>query len=65
MGDWYISCCGDIRNGLAGAGETDGIGDMGVPIANDGSAIKFGMAMREESTSTPTPNPRGPSFQLL
>ena len=60
MGDWYISCWGDIRNGLVGVGETDGIGDMGVPIAKDGSAMRFGMAIREESTS----NPRGPSFQL-
>lgn len=52
MGDWYISWVGDSRYGLTGVGETEGIGDMGAPpIANAGSAIKFGIDIKWELTS--------------
>lgn len=53
IGDWYMSCCGDMRNGLAGVGETEGIGDMGAPIPKDVSCIKLGMAIKLELTSNP------------
>lgn len=51
MGDWYISCGGDARNGLPGPGETEGIGDMGSPIPKPGSAIRLGMDIKCELTS--------------
>lgn len=51
MGDWYISCGGDTPKGLVGAGETEGIGDIGSPIPKPGSAIKLGIDIRCELTS--------------
>lgn len=51
IGDWYISCGADIRNGLAGVGGTEDIGDMEVAIPNVGSVIKFGMDIKCELTS--------------
>jgi hypothetical protein len=42
-----------MRNGLAGVGETDGMGDMGAPMPKDGSCIRLGMAIRLELTSNP------------
>lgn len=53
IGDWYMSCWGDMRNGLAGVGETEGIGDMGAPIPKDVSCIRLGMAIKLELTSNP------------
>lgn len=47
-----MSWVGDSRYGLAGVGETEGIGDMGAPpIPNAGSAIKLGMDIKCELTS--------------
>ena len=51
MGEGYISWGGDTLKGLAGAGETGGIGDMGAPMPNPGSAIRFGIDIRWELTS--------------
>lgn len=52
MGDWYISCGGETRYGLAGVGdETEGIGDMGAPIPKPGSAIRLGIDIKCELTS--------------
>ena len=48
-----MSCCGDMRNGLAGVGETEGIGDMGPPIPKDASCIRLGMAIKLGLTSNP------------
>lgn len=53
IGDWYMSCCEDMRNGLAGVGETEDIEDMGTPIPYDVSCIKLGMAIKLELTSNP------------
>lgn len=53
IGDWYMSCCGDIRKGLTGVGETDGIGVMGAPIAKEESCIRLGMAIRFGFISKP------------
>lgn len=46
MGDWYISCGGDTRNGLAGLGGTEDIGDMGPAMPKAGSAIRLGMDIK-------------------
>jgi hypothetical protein len=53
IGDWYMSCCGDMRKGLAGVGETDGMGDIGAPIPKAESCIRLGMAIRLEFMSKP------------
>lgn len=53
IGDWYISCWGDIRKGLGGAGETDGMGDMGAPMPKEESCIRLGMAIKLEFISNP------------
>lgn len=45
-GDWYISCGEDTRNGLAGLGGTEDIGDMGPAIPKAGSAIRLGMDIK-------------------
>jgi hypothetical protein len=53
IGDWYMSCCGDMRKGLAGVGDTDGMGDMGAPIPKAESCIRLGMAIKLEFMSNP------------
>jgi hypothetical protein len=45
-----------MRKGLAGVGETDGMGDMGdmgAPIPKAESCIRLGMAIRLEFMSKP------------
>jgi hypothetical protein len=51
MGDWYMSWGVDIRKGLAGVWGTEGIGDMGMPNPDPGSAIRLGMDIKLEFTS--------------
>lgn len=51
IGDWYISWGDDIRNGLAGVGGTEDMGEMGVAMPKAGSAIRFGMDIKCELTS--------------
>ena len=56
MGEWYRSWDEETRNGLVGAGETDGMGDIGGAIPpNVVSVMRFGIAIKCGLTSKERP----------